>query len=104
MLIYSLAELYHLPALIFILIFGLTIANLQRLTKLPLISKFFFGSIEKEVTRFQRDKCRGYLSDRIPSFFLVFGFMIETSEILDPGTLKLAFFIVFIILPSELFN
>lgn len=103
MLIYSLAELYHLPALIFILIFGLTIANLQRLTKLPLISKFFFGSIEKEVTRFKEINAEATFLIR-SLFFLVFGFMIETSEILDPGTLKLAFFIVFIILTIRAFQ
>lgn len=96
-LIYSIAEVYHLPALIFILLFGLTIGNMDKIVEFPIIKKFVYGSIEKEVTRFREITIEATFLIR-SLFFLLFGFMIETKEILDQNSLKLALAIVLIIL------
>ena len=92
-LIYSIAEVYHLPALIFILLFGLTIGNMDKIVELPLIKKITFLSIEKEVTRFKEITTEATFLIR-SLFFLVFGFMIETNEILQQDSLQLALIIV----------
>lgn len=97
MLIYSLAELVHLPALIFILLFGIAIGNLDKIIVLPFIHTIMTGSLEKEVTRFKQITTE--LTFLIRSlFFMVFGFMIDTKEILDPKSLIWAAVIVAITL------
>ena len=93
MLIYSLAELFHLPALIFILLFGIAIGNLDKIIALPFIYSIMTDSLEKEVVRFKQ--ITSELTFLIRSlFFMVFGFMIETNDILDPQSLKWALIII----------
>lgn len=97
MLIYSLAELVHLPALIFILLFGIAIGNLDKIIVLPFIHTIMTGSLEKEVIRFKQ--ITSELTFLIRSlFFMVFGFMIETKEILNLRSLVWAAVIVAITL------
>jgi Kef-type K+ transport system membrane component KefB len=96
-LIYSIAEMYHLPALIFILLFGLTIGNMDKIVELPWIKKFVYGSIEKEVIRFREITSEATFLIR-SLFFLVFGFLIETDDILDTHSLQLALIIIGIII------
>jgi len=93
MLIYSLAELFHLPALIFILLFGIAIGNLDKIIALPFIYSIMTDSLEKEVVRFKQ--ITSELTFLIRSlFFMVFGFMIETKDILDIQSLKWALIII----------
>ncbi len=93
MLIYSLAEMFHLPALIFILLFGIAIGNLDKIIALPFIYSIMTGSLEKEVIRFKQ--ITSELTFLIRSlFFMVFGFMIETKDILDAKSLIWASVIV----------
>lgn len=92
-LIYSIAEVYHLPALIFILLFGLTIGNMDKIVELPLIKKITFLSIDREILRFKEITTEATFLIR-SLFFLVFGFMIETKEILQQDSLQLALIIV----------
>ncbi len=97
MLIYSLAELVHLPALIFILLFGIAIGNLDKIIELPFIYSIMTGTLDKEVTRFKQ--ITSELTFLIRSlFFLVFGFMIETKDLLDIKSLIWAVVIVLITL------
>ncbi len=95
-LIYAVAELYHLPALIFILIFGLFIGNLSGLKEINLIKKLNPEILLKEVDKLSELVKEGAFLIRT-IFFLIFGFLIETSELLNPSTFLLAIAIVAII-------
>lgn len=85
-LIYSISKIYHLPALIFILLFGLFLGNLDELKGFKLINKLHPEILDKEVHKF------GELTTEIAFliralFFLLFGFLIETAEILNLDTI-----------------
>lgn len=85
-LIYSISKIYHLPALIFILLFGLFLGNLDELKGFKLIKKLHPEILDKEVHKF------GELTTEIAFliralFFLLFGFLIETAEILNLDTI-----------------
>ncbi len=95
-LIYSVAEVYHLPALIFILIFGLFIGNLSRLKEINLIQRMKPEILLKEVDKFSELVQEGAFLIRT-MFFLIFGFLIETEELLNPETFLLAIVVVAII-------
>ncbi|MDD4149908.1 MAG: cation:proton antiporter [Bacteroidales bacterium] len=99
-LIYAVAEVYHLPALIFILIFGLFIGNLGGLQEINLIKKLNPEILLKEVTKFSELVNVGAFLIRT-LFFLIFGFLIETSELLNPSTFLLAIAVVAIIFLSR---
>lgn len=85
-LIYSIAKIYHLPALIFILLFGLFIGNLDELKRFKWIEKFKPDELNVEVQKFKELSTEATFLIRAP-FFLLFGFLLETSEILNPATL-----------------
>ncbi|PKP42722.1 MAG: sodium:proton antiporter [Bacteroidetes bacterium HGW-Bacteroidetes-10] len=96
-LIYSIAEFYHLPALIFILLFGISIGNLDKLKRISILNSLDTGSLDKEVTRFREITSEATFLIR-SLFFLMFGFLVETSEILNADSLQWAFCIVGVIL------
>lgn len=96
-LIYSVAEFYHLPALIFILLFGISIGNLDKLKRISILQSLYTGSLDKEVTRFREITSEATFLIR-SLFFLMFGFLVETSEILNADSLQWAFCIVGVIL------
>lgn len=95
-LIYSIAKIYHLPALIFILLFGLFIGNLDELKRFKWIEKFKPDELNVEVQKFKELSTEATFLIRAP-FFLLFGFLLETSEILNPATLLWSLSIVFVI-------
>lgn len=89
LLIYAIAKLYHLPALIFILIFGLFLGNLDELRSYKWINRLKPFSLNKEVHKFGEIITEGtFLVKTV--FFLLFGFLMETSEILNTTTLPWA--------------
>lgn len=96
-LIYTVAEFYHLPALIFILLFGISIGNLDKLKRISFLQNFYTGSLDKEVNRFREITSEATFLIR-SLFFLMFGFLVETSEILNSESLQWAFCIVALIL------
>lgn len=85
-LIYAVSKVYHLPGLIFILLFGLSIGNLDEFKKLKWIEKFKPEELEKEVIKFKELTIEGAFLVRA-LFFLLFGYLIETAEVLNTGTL-----------------
>jgi len=95
-LIYAVSKIYHLPALIFILIFGLFIGNLDELKHFKWVEKFRPDELDKEVKKFKRLTIEGAFLIRA-LFFLLFGYLIETSDILNAETIIWAIGIVFII-------
>ena len=82
LLIYAIAKTYHLPALIFILLFGLFLGNSNKLKHNKYIQKLKPDALEKEVHKFKELIIEIVFLIRT-LFFIVFGFVIETSELLN---------------------
>lgn len=85
-LLYTLSKVYHLPSLLFILIFGLVLGNLDQLARIPLLRRFPVGEAEASVDRFHE------LVEEITFlvrslFFLLFGYTLQTAEIVDTTSL-----------------
>ena len=94
-LIYSIAKHFHLPALIFILIFGLILGNIDKL-KGSFIKKIEPLFIEIEIIKFK--ELGTELTFLVRSmFFLLFGFLIETKDIINKESLLISFVILIII-------
>lgn len=95
-LIYFVFKIYHLPGLIFILLFGLTIGNVGELKRFKWIELFKPDELANEVRRFKEITIE--ITFLIRSlFFLLFGYLIETEELMNPTTLNWAMVIVTII-------
>jgi len=85
-LIYEISKVYHLPALIFILLFGLLIGNLDKLKHLRFIQRLQPDILEKEVHKFK--ELTTEIAFLIRSlFFLLFGYLIKIQELLNPKTI-----------------
>lgn len=95
-LIYAVSEIYHLPGLIFILLFGLSIGNIDELKNVKWIEKIKTDELSKEVTKFKELTIEGAFLVRA-LFFLLFGYLIETTEVLNADTFIWALGIVFFI-------
>lgn len=81
-LIYEISKIYHLPGLIFILLFGLFLGNLDGLKKLKIVEFFDLDDLISEVKKFKELTIEGAFLIRA-LFFLLFGFLIETAEVLN---------------------
>lgn len=95
-LIYAISKLYHLPALLFILIFGLFIGNIDALKHLKWIERFKPNELKNEVRKFKELTIESAFLVRV-LFFLLFGYLIETNEILNQQTIYWAITIVALI-------
>lgn len=84
-LIYTVSKIYHLPALIFIMLFGMFLGNLQEIKSLKFIQRLKPNKLESEVTKFHEILREGTFLVRV-MFFLLFGFLINTKELLDLET------------------
>ena len=85
-LIYFISKEYHLPALFFILLFGLLIGNLNELKRYSFIEKLKPEILEKEVHKF-KDLISEFTFLIRALFFLLFGFLIKTDELMNPKTI-----------------
>lgn len=85
LLIYAIAKLYHLPALIFILIFGLFLGNLDEMKRFKWINKLKPEELNFEVHKFKELIIEGTFLIRT-IFFLLFGYLIETTEVVNADT------------------
>lgn len=84
-LIYAVSKVYHLPGLIFILVFGLFLGNLDELKRFNWIEKLRPEKLDKEVKKFKEITTEATFLIRA-LFFLLFGFLMEAKEILNPET------------------
>jgi potassium/hydrogen antiporter len=84
--IYEISKVYHLPSLLFILLFGLFIGNLDQLKKFKWIQRFDPDALDKEVTKFREITAEATFLIRA-LFFLLFGYLIETREIVNISTI-----------------
>jgi cell volume regulation protein A len=89
LLIYGIAKLFHLPALIFILIFGLFIGNIDELRQYKFIQKFHPVNFTKDVHKFREITAElAFLIRAL--FFLLFGFLIDLEDVLNSETILFA--------------
>ena len=91
--IYGISEIYHLPALIFILLFGLFLGNLDELKQFKWIQLLRPRELDKEVGKFKELIVEVTFLIRA-LFFLLFGYLMKKSEILNPETILWAVGIV----------
>lgn len=97
LLIYAISKVYHLPALIFIMIFGLFLGNLDELRRFKWINKLKPDELNIEIHKFRELIIEGTFLVRT-AFFLLFGFLMETAEILDSNNFVWAVAIVAVVL------
>ena len=89
LLIYGIAKLFHLPALIFILIFGLFIGNIDQLRHYKFIQKFHPVNFTKDVHKFREITTElAFLIRAL--FFMLFGFLIGLGDVLNSETILFA--------------
>ena len=93
-LIYAISKIYHLPALIFILLFGLFLGNIDEIKHNKFIQRLQPDILSKEVHKFK--ELTTEIAFLIRSlFFLLFGFLIKVNELLNPETIVWAVGITF---------
>lgn len=85
-LIYFVSKEYHLPALFFILFFGLFLGNLDELKRFSFIEKLRPEILNMEVNKF-RELTTEFTFLIRALFFLLFGYLIKTNELLNSKTI-----------------
>jgi Kef-type K+ transport system membrane component KefB len=88
-LIFAVSEIYHLPALIFIMIFGLIVGNFDELERFSWVKKLKPKTLDKEVFKFKELTVEAAFLVR-SLFFILFGFLIKTEDVTNPNTFELA--------------
>ena len=85
-LIYAISEVFHLPALVFILLFGLFLGNLDELKQFKWIHVLRPKELNIEVSKFK--ELIGEITFLIRAlFFLLFGYLMKKTEILNAETI-----------------
>ncbi len=88
-LIYAISYIYDLPALIFILIFGLLLNNLEEFKNFSFIQKLKPERLDTEVHRFREIVVEITFLIRT-LFFLLFGFVTDVKSLFNPTSLMIA--------------
>ncbi len=100
-LVYAIAKIYHLPALIFILIFGLFLNNLDELKGFKFIKKLNPEKLNIEVLEFSKLIAEvAFLVRTI--FFILFGYTITSKVLLNSETVPFAFGIIALIILARI--
>ena len=84
-MIYYITKVYHLPALIFILLFGVIVGNLEELKRFKFVEKLQPEILNKEIEKFKELTTEFTFMTRT-LFFILFGFLIKTNELLNEKT------------------
>lgn len=101
-LIYSLTKQFHLPALLFILVFSLFLGNIEKFSKLTSFIGGKPGKLEKEILKFKEITFEATFLVR-SSFFLLFGFLINTSDLINIKVLPWSLTLVAVIIAIRFF-
>lgn len=99
--IYAVAKEFHLPALLFVMILGLFLGNIDELAHFPFIQKLQPQTFGKEVKRLKEILAEGSFLIR-SLFFLLFGFLLEIADLLNIKTMIWTLGIVLFILVIRL--
>jgi len=81
-LIYSVGKLLHLPSLIFILIFGLILGNFEKFDRISFLKNYHILTIKPEINRFNDIVYEMTFLIRV-LFFILFGFLLNTQDIIN---------------------
>lgn len=92
-LIYAISKMYHLPALIFILIFGVILGNLDELKRFNWIKVFRPEKLDIEVKKFTEINGEATFIIRA-LFFILFGYLMDITEILNSESIPWAVVII----------
>lgn len=85
-LIYAISKIYHFQGLIFILLFGLFLGNLDEFRSNKFIQKLQPDVLDNEVHKFKELTTEFTFLIR-SLFFLLFGYLIEANELLNTETI-----------------
>jgi NhaP-type Na+/H+ or K+/H+ antiporter len=88
-LIYTVSKEFHLPALIFIMLFGLFMGNIDKLRRFKSIRKLHRVDFSHDVEKFREITTEIAFLIRA-SFFILFGFLLEISDLLNTSTIFFA--------------
>lgn len=88
-LVYAISKVLHLPGLIFILIFGLFIGNIDELPRNRWVKKLHPTKFKESVNKFKEINTELAFLIRA-MFFILFGFLIKTSDLFNPDTIILS--------------
>jgi len=88
-LIYALGKVYHLPGLIFILLLGLFLGNVGKLSGISIFSRLDPRALKVQVHKFGELVTELTFLTRA-SFFLLFGYTINVSELISTASLVVA--------------
>lgn len=99
-LIYAVSKIFHLPALIFILIFGLFLGNIEELRNFKMMKQFHTLNFSSDVKKFKEISSElAFLVRAL--FFILFGFLINPADILNKNTMLMAALITAVIFISR---
>ena len=93
LMVYAITKAYHLPALLFILFIGLYLGNLELFYNNKWLRNYDIYELKKEVTKFHDLIIEGAFLIR-SLFFIIFGFLIAPSDIINEDTILIALMIV----------
>lgn len=92
-LIYEISQIYHLPALVFILLFGLFLGNLSEIKNVKWLAKLKPDQLITEVHKLKDIITEATFLIR-SLFFLLFGYFIKVEDIINGESFLLAIIIV----------
>lgn len=92
-LIYAISKIYHLPSLVFIMVFGLFIGNLDEMKNWKWVKFFQPETLNSEIIKFRELTTESAFLVR-SLFFMLFGYLIQTEELLDTSSITFALAIV----------
>lgn len=85
-LFYTITKSLHLPALLFILLFGLILSNIEKIKSLKIQKHLKYDILQYEIPKFREITSEiAFLARAL--FFLLFGYSIELSDIINPDIL-----------------
>lgn len=96
-LIYTISKIFHLPALVFIVIFGVFIGNIDKFNNNKLMRFLNTENLSHEVKQFKDIVVEATFLIR-SLFFLLFGFLIEFNDVINLKTLNWSIGIVLTII------
>jgi hypothetical protein len=85
-LIYSCAKIVHLPGLVFVLICGLFLGNIELFKNRKWISQLDIPKLNLKISQFRELTIEATFVVRI-LFFILFGFLIEVTDVLNTDTI-----------------
>ena len=96
-LVYAISKLMHLPALLFILILGLFLNNLDELKRYSFVKWLEPDVLDTEILKFKELVIEMTFLVRTV-FFILFGFLINTSDVLNLEVLPISIVIIGVLL------